>query len=142
VPGNPQLAGGCDAVVTLRRLPRLDPAIPSEGLGIAGHLVSLRRLAGFTDSLDEWGPPGTPDDSLDDLIGAAARVLAAREDAPVAFCHAVTAPPALRLVLPELPSQLQRASVAASERGGELATGRRHRPIRADDADVRKLAAN
>ncbi|MDQ1624550.1 MAG: hypothetical protein QOJ49_48 [Actinomycetota bacterium] len=114
IPGNPQLAGGSDSIAALRRLPRLDPAIPSEGLGIAGRLVSLRRLDGFADGLDEWGLPLTPDDALDDLIGAAARVLAARDDEPIAFCHAVTAPAAVRLVLPELPSGLQQASVAAS----------------------------
>jgi hypothetical protein len=114
VPGHPQLAGGSDSMAALRRLPRLDPATPSEGPGIAGRLVSLRRLDGFTEGLDEWGPSPTPDDALDDLIGAAARVLVARDDAPVAFCHAVTAPAAVRLVLPELPSELQRASVAAS----------------------------
>ncbi len=114
LPGNPRLAGGSDSIAALRRLPRLDLAIPSEGLGIAGRLVSLRHLDGFPDGLDEWGPPVTPDDALDDLIGAAARVLAARDDAPIAFCHAVTAPAAVRLVLPELSSGLQRASVAAS----------------------------
>ena len=54
---------------------------------------------------------------LDELIGAAARVLAARDDAPIAFCHAVTAPAAVRLVLPELPEPLARARVAG---GGEV----------------------
>jgi hypothetical protein len=114
VPGNPRLAGGSDSIAALGLLPRLNPAIPSEGPGIAGRLVSLRHLDGFTDGLDAWGPPPTPDDALDDLIGAAARVLVARDDAPIAFCHAVTAPAAVRLVLPELPSGLKQASVAAS----------------------------
>ena len=114
VPGHPQLTGGFDSIAALSRLPRLDPAIPSEGPGIAGRLVSLRRLDGFTEGLEEWGPALEPDDALDDLIGAAARVLVARDDAPIAFCHTVTAPAAVRLVLPELPSDLQRASVAAS----------------------------
>ena len=41
-------------------------------------------------------------------------MLAARDDAPIAFCHTVTAPAAVRLVLPELPDLLARASVAAS----------------------------
>jgi class 3 adenylate cyclase len=41
-------------------------------------------------------------------------VLAARSDAPIAFCHAVTAPAAVRLVLRELPDGVARASVAAS----------------------------
>jgi Questin oxidase-like len=114
LPGHPQLAGGSDSVAALSQMPRLDPAIPSEGPGIVGRLVALRRLDGFTAGLDEWGPPPTPDDALDDLIGAAARVLVARDDTPIAYCHAVTAPAAVRLVLPELPSDLQRASVAAS----------------------------
>jgi hypothetical protein len=114
LPGSPRLAGGADSVAALSRLPRLDPAIPSEGLGIVGRLVSLRRLDGFAEGLDEWGPPPAPDAALDDLIGAAARVLVARADAPIAFCHTVTAPAAVRLVLPELPGELRRASVAAS----------------------------
>ena len=114
LPGRPHLAGGSDSIAALSRLPRLDPSIPSDGPGIVGRLVALHRLDGFTDALEEWGPPPTPDDALDELIAAAARVLAARDDAPIAFCHAVTAPAAVRLILPELPSDLQRASVAAS----------------------------
>jgi hypothetical protein len=39
---------------------------------------------------------------------------AARADTPIAFCHAVTAPAAVRMVLPVLPPAVQRASVAAS----------------------------
>jgi hypothetical protein len=64
--------------------------------------------------LDGWGAPTSPGTALDTLIGASARVLAARDDAPIAFCHAVTAPAAVRLVLPELPIEQQQASVAAS----------------------------
>ena len=56
----------------------------------------------------------SPDGALDELIPASARVLAARDDAPIAFCHTVTAPAAVRLVLPVLPDLLCRASVAAS----------------------------
>jgi len=77
-------------------------------------LRALHRLDGLAEGLDRWGPDPTPDTALDQLIGAAARVLAARPDAPIAFCHAVTAPAAVRLVLPILPDHLQRASVAAS----------------------------
>ncbi len=114
LPGLPHLAGGSHSIAALSRLPRLEPSVPSEGPGIAGRLVALHRLDGFAQGLEEWGPPPTPDDALDDLLAAAARVLAARDDAPIAFCHAVTAPAAVRLVLPELSSDLQRASVAAS----------------------------
>lgn len=114
IPGRPSFSGARTAIDATAHLPRLDPHVPDEGPGIAGRLVSLRHLDSFPAALDEWGPPPTPDAALDELIGASARVLAARDDAPIAFCHAVTAPAAVRLVLPELSSELQLASVAAS----------------------------
>jgi len=114
LPGRPQLGGPLPAVSALSRLPRLDPALPSSGPGVSGRLRTLSQLDGLAGGLDGWGAPPTPDEALDELIGAAARVLAARSDAPIAFCHAVTAPAAVRLVLPLLPRDLQRASVAAS----------------------------
>jgi hypothetical protein len=113
LPGDPRLAGRLDAVAATARLPRLDPAVPPEGPGIGGRLVALHRLDRLDEGLDAWGPAPTPGRALDDLVDAAARVLAARSDSPIAFCHAVTAPAAVRLVLPELPGELQRASVAA-----------------------------
>jgi len=121
VPGNPGLDGPLDAVSATTRLPRLDPAEPSDGPGVGGRLRNVDRLPGLPAALDAWGPAQRPDASapspdevLDELIGAAARVLAARSDAPIAFCHAVTAPAAVRLVLPELPVELQRSSVVVS----------------------------
>lgn len=41
-------------------------------------------------------------------------MLAAHEDEPINFCHAVTGPAALRLVLPHLPPHLHRRTVAAA----------------------------
>jgi hypothetical protein len=115
VPGDPPLTGPLDAVDATAALPRLDPGEPSDGPGIGGRLSVLERLDGFPASLDGWGPRlPSPDGALDELITAAARVLAARDDAPIAFCHTVTAPAAVRLVLPELPDLVARASVAAS----------------------------
>jgi hypothetical protein len=114
VPGNPRLEGRVDAVTATSGLPRLDPAVPSDGPGIGGRLRSLDRLARLDEGLDAWGASSVPDLALGELIAAAARVTAARSDVPIAFCHAVTAPAAVRLVLPVLPTDLQRASVAAS----------------------------
>ena len=115
VPGDPGLAGPLDAVAATAALPRLDPDVPSAGPGISGRLAVLDRLDGLDTGLDAWGPrSSTPDGVLDELIAAAARVLAARDDAPIAFCHAVTAPAAVRLVLPELPEPVARASVVVS----------------------------
>ncbi len=114
VPGAPGLSGPHDAVSALAGLPRLDPDVPAEGPGIIGGLLPLGRLLGFSAGLDAWHAPSDPDVALDDLIGAAARVLAARADSPIAFCHAVTAPAAVRLVLPALPASLHRPSVRTS----------------------------
>jgi hypothetical protein len=114
LPGRPQLTGHLPAVEATRRLPRMEPSMPSDGPGVSGRLRALRRLDGLAEAYDEWVAPPTPDEALDELIGAAARVVAARPDAPIAFCHAVTAPAAVRLVLPLLSPDQQRASVAAS----------------------------
>jgi hypothetical protein len=114
LPGRPGLAGRLPAVPAIAGLPRLDPDVPDEGPAVMGRLKAVRHLTRFPDRLDDWGPPADPDAALDELIGAAARVLAAREDAPIAFCHAVTAPAAVRLVLPELPPAVRTASVAAA----------------------------
>ena len=113
LPGHPTLHGPDDAVVATASLPRLDPAVPDQP-GITGRLIALDEVPTFGPALDAWGAPPDPEVALDELIGASARVLAAREDAPIAFCHAVTGPAAVRLVLPELPLELRIASVAAS----------------------------
>lgn len=112
LPGTPTLAGRLDVVHAVAALPRLDPEVESDGPGISGRLAALHRLVGFASGLDGWSAPPTSDAALDQLIGAAGRVLAAREDAPIAFCHAVTTPAAVRLVLPELAAELQQVSVA------------------------------
>ena len=144
LPGNPGLVGRFDAVAATRELPRLDPVVPADGPGIGGRLRSLFGLDGFPSGLDGWGPAEGPDAALDDLIGAAARVLAARDDAPIAFCHGVTAPAAVRLVLPELPADLQTRSVAAAWQavGGivaAFAAPRHDAEVKAVDADVESL---
>jgi hypothetical protein len=114
VPGSPTLRGDIDAVASVTALPRLDPQTPSEGPGISGRLRALGTLPSFPAALDRWAAPADPDGALDALIAAAARVLVARDDAPIAFCHAITAPAAVRLVLPELPPDVARATVATS----------------------------
>jgi hypothetical protein len=112
LPGAPTLTGPEDAVTAMAALPRLDPAAPSAGPGVGGRLASLGALPDLPAAMDGWGSPVDPDDAITAIVSAAARVVAAREDAPIAFCHAVTAPAALRLVLPVLPADLHRATVA------------------------------
>ena len=114
LPGEPQGTGPLDAVQATARLPRLPGDVPSSGPGVSGRLQSLVRLRDLPDALDEWGCDGSEREALDALIGAAARVVAARPDAPIAYCHAVTAPSAIQMILPELPPELHRPSVNAS----------------------------
>jgi Questin oxidase-like len=64
-------------------------------------------------ALEGWGPKVIDESTFDDLIGAAARVVAVRSDNPIAYCHAVTAPAAVRMILPHLPPQHVPATLAA-----------------------------
>ena len=114
LPGEPQGTGPLDAVQATARLPRLPGDVPSSGPGVSGRLQSLVRLRDLPDALDEWGCDGSEPEALDALISAAARVVAARPDSPIAYCHAVTAPSAIQMILPELPPELHRPSVNAS----------------------------
>jgi len=114
LPGNPTLSGQLALGGAVARLPRLDPAVASEGPGLAGRLQSLFRLDGLPEALDSWGPQVGDEGALDELIGCSARVLLARRDAQIAYCHAVTAPAAIRMILPALPADQHRTTVAAA----------------------------
>lgn len=81
---------------------------------MGGRLRALDGLPSFPGALERWGGPPDPEQALQQLIRAAARVLAARDDAPIPLCHTVTAPAAIRMVLPQLPASLARASVAGA----------------------------
>ena len=113
VPGAPSLRGDADARAALARLPRLDPAVRSRGPGISGRLDALVALDDLPRALDAWGPEAPDEHALDELVTAAAGILVTRSDAPIAFCHAVTAPAAVRMILPQLPADQHPATVAA-----------------------------
>lgn len=114
LPGAPGMAGDADAVRAIARLPRVPADLASPGPGIIGRLELLSTLRSFPAALDGWGPPLEPHAALSELISAAGRVLAAREDVPIAYCHTVTGPAAVRLVLAHLPERLWWPSVTAS----------------------------
>ena len=114
LPGRPNPHGALDAGAATGALPRLDPAVSQTRPGVSGRLAVLDQLDDFPHAVDQWGPDRDPDRALDDLIGAAARVLASRDDSPIALCHTVTAPAAVRLALPHLPAELRGPSVAAA----------------------------
>lgn len=114
LPGSPSLDGPLDAVAAIAAMERLPEAEPGDGPGVIGRLRALDRFPSLPASLDRWGTSAAPDQALDELISAAARVVAARDNAPIAVCHMVTAPAAIRLVLPHLPSHLRDISVAGA----------------------------
>lgn len=115
IPAARVIAGDLDATAAVAALPRLALADRPNGIpGIAPWLDALAGVPGYVAALERWAAPSDPDTALDEIIEAAARVLAAREDAPIAFCHAVTAPSAVRLVLPHLPTELHHATVVAT----------------------------
>lgn len=113
LPGAPGLGVPADLATAVAGLPRLDPGVRSRGPGITGRLDLLFDLDGFAGALDAWGPNDDIAAALDELIGHAARVVLARDDAPIVYCHAVTAPAAVRMILPHVPEALHRATLAA-----------------------------
>src|SRR5262249_23280599 len=95
------------------RLPRpqaddpVSPPKPAPRLRAPGSLVEYRT------ALNDLAP-GEADSLLSDMTATFAGVyLAHPEVAPVPLIHGVTAPAAIRLVLPYLPDQLRLPSVAA-----------------------------
>jgi hypothetical protein len=88
--------------------------VASDGPGLIGRLQTLFRLDGLPEALDDWGPATLDERALDELISGSARVLLARLDAPIAYCHAVTAPAAIRMILPALPADQHPTTVAAA----------------------------
>ena len=81
---------------------------------MGGRLTALIQIRELPDALDRWGPAPVAASALDEIIGAAARVLAARNNDPIALCHAVTAPAAVQMILPSLPPDLHDTTVAAT----------------------------
>lgn len=114
LPGAPSLTGNVTAVVAVANLPRLDPDLDAPEPGIIGRLRLLPSLPSFSSALDRWKTPSDPHTALTELISAAARVVAVRDDAPIAYCHTVTGPAAVRMTLSQLPESLWWPSVAAT----------------------------
>jgi hypothetical protein len=112
LPGAPDLRGRSDARTAVARLPRLDRNAPSQGPGIGGRLAALDGLDGLASAMDAWGPRTLKEHALDELVSAAARIVATRRDSPIAFCHAVTAPAAVRMILPLVPAEHRERTIA------------------------------
>lgn len=103
--GTPAPSGKLSASQALGETPTLP--IDERGHGfISDGAVKASRIDGFATSVDSLGPPTSVDGALSELTSAMAGwYLANCEHDPIAFVHGVTAPAALRLLLPYLPTQ-------------------------------------
>ena len=112
LPGHPLLDGTLQIDEALARLPRLDAHARSAGPGLTGRLATLFQLEGVPDAIEDWGPTEEPVVALDELIARSARIVLARTDSQIAFCHAVTAPAAVRMIIPAIAPARHAAAVA------------------------------
>jgi questin oxidase-like protein len=114
LPGSAALHGSRTVGEALARLPRLDPDTPSAGPGILGRVAGLESLSGFAQGLDEYGARTAADEELGQVTAAAARVFVANPGPAIPLIHSLTAPAAVKLVLPHLPAEQHRPSLAAA----------------------------
>jgi hypothetical protein len=111
IPGRPQTAGTSSLDVALAAVPLLVGG-PS-GL-ITTRLAALDRVDGFAEAVVALEPPVDVPAALDALTAAFAGAYLRRGHAePIPYIHGVTAPAAVRLVLPYLPTSQWRPSYDA-----------------------------
>ena len=141
----PQLRGPLPVGKALAELPGLPPAA-GEFLMISEVTRLLSAVDGWPASVDALEPPMDVDDALTDLIEAMAGLFIANPgNSPIAYCHGVTAPAALRVLLPHLPSALHRpafdyawqacAAIAAGYGWAPTPIVGEHQPTRSDLID-------
>jgi hypothetical protein len=114
LPGTPRLAGTLDLGDALMQMPlflsgKARPGMPRE--------VYLRVMQAhgreFSKAVDAAAEPESVEDALSSLTEAGARMyLANASNQPLVLLHTVTAPAALRLVLPHLPAALHKTALA------------------------------
>ncbi|MEV0375143.1 hypothetical protein AB0I10_36135 [Streptomyces sp. NPDC050636] len=112
LPGRPRLCGTYDLPAAVAALPRV-PQDGGLGPGTARHrLDTLAELPGYHESL-EWLAPEQAPRLLSEMTAQFADVyLGHPEVYPVPLIHGVTAPAAVRLVLPHLPHELYEPTLA------------------------------
>ncbi|MDP9866729.1 MULTISPECIES: hypothetical protein [Streptosporangium] len=112
LPGTPRTGGNASLDDAVRSLPPMRE-IPAGGL-ITDQLAGLGTVAAFPEAVGALRPPVDVDADLGELSRTFARIfLTHGRRAPIAFLHAVTAPAAVRSVLPLLPGPLHRPTYDA-----------------------------
>lgn len=114
LPGNARFSGSLRVADAVAALPRQPTDEGERGISVSrARLARVEEFPGYFGALDAVAPD-YPQSLLSEMTAEFAGIyLAHPELVPVPLIHAVTAPAAVRLVLPHLPPHLHEASVAA-----------------------------
>ncbi|WP_233478201.1 questin oxidase family protein [Streptomyces mobaraensis] len=112
LPGTPRLAGTYTVPAAVAALPRTAEDRPFDAAVVGGRFAALGGLPAYGDAL-EWLAPEEAVHLLGEMTCQFADVyLGHPEVFPVPLVHGVTAPAAVRLVLPHLPHELHGPTAA------------------------------
>jgi hypothetical protein len=114
LPGTPRLTGTLDLGDALQRIPLFLSGQARPGMPRQVYL-SVMQAHGveFSRAVDGAAEPDSVEDALSSLTAAGARIYLANADhQPLVLLHTVTAPAALRLMLPHLPAGLHKTALA------------------------------
>ena len=114
LPGTPRLTGTLDLGDALLRIPLFLSGQARPGMPRQVYLrVMQAHGAEFSQAVDRAAEPESVEDALSSLTEAGARMyLANAARQPLVLLHTVTAPAALRLMLPHLPAGLHKTALA------------------------------
>ena len=114
LPGTPRLTGTLDLGDALLRMPLFLSGQARPGMPRQVYLrVMQAHGAEFSQAVDSAAEPESVEDALSSLTEAGARMyLANASGQPLVLLHTVTAPAALRLMLPHLPAGLHKMALA------------------------------
>src|SRR5262245_10639836 len=114
LPGTPRLTGTLDLGDALMRVPLFLSGQARPGMPRQVYLrVMQAHGREFAQAVDAAAEPESVEDALSSLTEAGARIYLANADhQPLVLLHTVTAPAALRMMLPHLPAELHNTALA------------------------------
>jgi hypothetical protein len=113
LPGVPRFAGALDIDEALRQIPLIMRGQARRGMPRELILHVADSHPEFSAAVDRLTEPESVDDALSAITEAGARLyLANATGQPLVLLHTVTAPAALRLLLPHLPAALHKTALA------------------------------
>ena len=114
LPGTPRLTGTLDLGDALQRIPLFLSGQARPGMPRQVYLTVMQAHGvEFSQAVDRAAEPDSVEDALSSLTAAGARIYLANADhQPLVLLHTVTAPAAMRLMLPHLPAGLHKMALA------------------------------